>query len=289
MEPDQAMQWLVDLCEVQPIENVTIHGGEPFLYFDVMAAILRKARELEIQHRWVITNGFWAENDDAAREKLRLAKETGLTAITFSVDAFHQEYVPFDLVRSGIKCAAKLNFDTVAVDSYFLFGEHHKHRYNIETREYLRDLEMMQKVEINKFAASFEGRAATLPGELEYTGEEIPSGRCRTPFWLGGDLKDPKTIEIDCDGTITLCPGISIGNAGMKSLGEILGEYDYKEHPIIRTIVEMGPTGLFELARSKGYNGARRFVNECHLCYEMRRYLRNYFGDYLAPQGCYEP
>lgn len=288
MQLDRATQWLSELCGAQSIESLTVHGGEPFLYFDKVAAILSKARELGIHHRWIITNGFWAENGDVAGEKLKVLKEAGLTAITFSIDAFHQEYVPFDRVRCGIECAVKLDFDTVAVDSYFLFNQHDENRYNIETMGYIDGLERLQKVEINRFVAGFEGRASELLPQEEYMQERIPAGRCRPPFWLGGDLRGPKTIEMDYEGNVTLCPGISIGNVREKSISEILRKYDYREHPIIKIIIEKGPIGLFELAKLYGYDGNGGFIDECHLCYKMRKYLFSHFRQYLAPAGCYQ-
>lgn len=283
----QTDQWLTEIQKTQPLNSVTIHGGEPFLYFDIMRAILKRARALNLEQRWVITNGFWVEGYDMAKEKLRALKEAGLTAITFSVDAFHQEYVSLDKVRAGIKSAAYLNLDMVAVDSYFLCAENSENSYNIQTRKSLDTLRMLSNVKFNKFTAAFEGRAAELLVEQEFTKEKIPDGKCHPPFWLGDDLKDPKTVEIDCEGNITLCPGICIGNAETQPLSEIIRQYDYRQHPIIRVIVEKGPIGLFELARSKGYQGTQRFVNECHLCYEMRRYLHRQYHQYLAPQGCY--
>jgi len=287
ISPDQAEQWLTELYEIQPLQTITIHGGEPFLYFDVMLHVLKKARGLGVQKRWVITNGFWAKDYDIAKEKLTVLKEAGLTAITFSVDAFHQEYVPFDNVRIAIECAAQIDLETVAIDSYFLFAEERKNTYNIRTKEYLDNLGMIYNIEINKFAAHFTGRAARLLIEQDYTQEQIPKGRCRPPFWLGGDLRDPETIEIDCEGNVSLCPGISIGNARKQSLTEIIRSYDYEKHPIVKIIVEKGPIGLYKLACSYGYKGTKKFVDECHLCYEMRRYLRKQYEQYLAPEDCY--
>jgi MoaA/NifB/PqqE/SkfB family radical SAM enzyme len=287
MREKQIDQWLTGIAATQPVNSVTLHGGEPFLYFDLMRAILSKARALNLKHRWVITNGFWAQSYDVAMGKLRDLKEAGLTAITFSVDAFHQKYVSLDRVRTGIEIAAYFGLDTVAVDSYFLFAENNKNSYNIQTRKSLESLRMISNVKFNKFAATFDGRAAEFLVKQEFIEGKMPNGKCRPPSWLGNSLTDPKTVEIDHEGNITLCPGICIGNAKKQPLTEIIRQYDYKQHPIISIIVEKGPIGLFELAESKGYKGTQKFVNECHLCYEMRKYLHAQYPRYLAPQGCY--
>ena len=117
--------------------------------------------------------------------------------------------------------------------------------------------------------------------------KEIPSGNCPVPFWIEGDLKNPKTIEIDSDGNVTLCPGICIGNTHNLSLTEIVGDYDYKKHPILSNIINKGPVGLLDLAKAHGFEHEQKFVNECHLCYELRRYLEPIFPNFLAPEHCY--
>jgi organic radical activating enzyme len=284
---EQAQAWLVELNGIRPLQSITIHGGEPFLFFQEMLSILAKAGELGIKHRWVITNGFWAENAVTAETKLKDLKNAGLNAITFSVDGFHQEYIAFDTVRIGIESAMLLGFDRVAVDSYFLYSEDDDNAYNIRTKEYHEKLKNIPGLVVNSFTASFEGRAAALLVEDEYRKENILQQGCHPPGWLGGSLQDPETIEIDCEGNVTLCPGISTGNAYSESLTEVVSRYDCKRHPIIRAIVEKGPVGLLDLARSHGYEQNQNFVNECHLCYEMRKYLCGQYDQYLAPLGCY--
>ena len=284
---EQAQAWLVELNGIQPLQTVTIHGGEPFLFFKEMLSILAKARELGIKQRWVITNGFWAENVVEAKARLKALKQAGLSAITFSVDGFHQEHVSFDTVRIGIESAMLLGLDRVAVDSYFLYSEDNDNAYNKRTKEYQEKLKDIPGLVVNSFTASFEGRAAALLVEYEYRKDNIPQQGCHPPGWLGSSLEDPETIEIDSEGNVTLCPGISIGNAREEPLTAVVSRYDCKSHPIIKVIVERGPVGLLELARSHGYKQNQNFVNQCHLCYEMRKYLCRRYDQYLAPLGCY--
>jgi MoaA/NifB/PqqE/SkfB family radical SAM enzyme len=288
MDPVQATEWLVELCEAYPLESITIHGGEPFLYLKEMLSILEKARELNIPRRWTITNGFWVGDRGSTIEKLRILREAGLTAITFSVDVFHQEFVSFERVKTGIECAVMGDFDTVAVDSYFLFSLDKENKYNKITRKYLGLLSVIPHLEINRYIASFEGRATGLLAERYPVPREIPSGRCGSRFWLGGDIRNPTTVEIDYQGNVTLCPGISIGNANKESLVDILQRYDYRSHPIMKIVVEEGPVGLLKEAKEKGYRGIERFSNECHLCYEMRKYLHPHYPQYLTPFSVYE-
>ena len=285
---DRAVEWMGELHRIQPLKSITIHGGEPFLYFDDMLIAIEKARELHIPQRWVITNAYWAKDQSTANEKLRALKDAGLTAMTVSVDAFHQEHVPFDRVKTAIASITQYGLETVVVDSYFLYNEKYSCEYNRKTSKYLGHLKNIRQLKFNKFIASIEGRAASLLVDQKYTQENIPTGKCSPSFWLGSSLKNPETIEIDWQGNVTLCPGLSLGNATKRSLPEIVKNYKYNEHPIIKIIVKQGPIGLYELAKTHGYNGNKRFIDECHLCYEMRKYLQKRFPQYLAPRTCYD-
>jgi MoaA/NifB/PqqE/SkfB family radical SAM enzyme len=288
MNSQDAIRWLTEATATQSIQSLTIHGGEPFLYFEVLQNCLRKAKDLNIPQRWVITNGYWAETRALAEEKLGLLKEHGLTCITFSVDAFHQEYITLDNVKTGIGAATQIGFVTIAVDSYYIVSKNYDVPYNKVTAEVIDNLNGLPDVHFFHYPVSFEGRATDYLTEGVQLQKEIAGDRCRFPHWLGDDNQNPHTVEIDFEGNVTLCPGICIGNARNSSLSKILENYDYRNHPIMRTVVEDGPIGLFKLAEAKGYKGDGNFVSECHLCYAMRRFLRTFYPQYLTPAGCYE-
>lgn len=286
MDLEDAERWLSELKETQPFQSLTVHGGEPFFYFEILKRIMQKAKDLEVSRRWVITNGYWAETEVIAKEKLSELKDSGLTCITFSVDGFHQEYISLEKVKNGLEAAASLNFEKVSVDSYFVVNPESENFYDVLTRKAIDDLEELKGIEINRYQVDFEGRGAALVRYVEVK-NKVPSGRCQLPYWLEGTLESPKGIEIDREGNVTLCPGICIGNVRNQSLTRILENYDYHDNPIIRIIAEEGPVGLLRLVIEKGLKIDQRFVNECHLCYEMRKYLYHFYPQHLAPSGCY--
>lgn len=284
---EEAEKWLTDLSKTQALQAITVHGGEPFLYFGILKGILKKAKELDIKERWVITNGYWAKDAKIAERKLFELKEAGLLCITFSVDAFHQEYIPIDTVRIGIEAATKIGFEKVAVDSYILGMEDLNNEYNIMTRYATSHLKDLTNVRFAKFPLDLEGRASDYLVDFVEPSSKIPDSKCQFPFWLGGDLKNPEGIEIDHEGNVTFCLGICIGNAKDQSLNDIIENYNYQKHPIIKIIEEEGPIGLIQLAKEKVYKEDKKFINECHLCYEMRRFLQPHYPEYLAPASCY--
>ncbi|MFQ6126880.1 MAG: radical SAM/SPASM domain-containing protein [Candidatus Heimdallarchaeota archaeon] len=278
--------YLKNLTETQPLEAFAIHGGEPFIYFGDMKQILEKAKEADVPQRWVITNGFWAKTKTIASKKLRDLKEAGLTHIVFSVDGFHQEFIPLKNVKIGIETAKCIGFERVVVDSYFIGHLNTDNLYNNATKKALEIIKTIEGVEIKRYRARFEGRAAEFLTKYIELKTEIPTGSCQLPSWIGGDLKNPEGIEIDYEGNVTLCPGICIGNTNTQPLIQIIQSYDYREHPILAPLAQEGPKALFKTARTNGFQ-QQKFVDECHLCFEARKYLQPYYPRYLAPKGCY--
>lgn len=281
-----AEKYLKELVETQPLQSIGAHGGEPFLYFGLLKHIMKKAKKLGVPRTWVITNGFWAKTGEIAEKKLVELKEAGLTNITFSVDGFHQEYIPLETVRNGIEAAVKVGFERVCVDNCFLGHPESDNFFNISTRDALESLKEPDGIEFHDRQADFEGRGSELVRYMK-SKEGTPTGKCQVPFWIGGDLRNPEGVEIDFEGNVTLCPGICIGNTKNQPLAQVLQSYDYLEHPILSVIAAEGPIGLLKIAEAKGFKQRRKFVDECHLCYELRRFLRVYHPQHLAPANCY--
>ncbi|KXH76111.1 MAG: hypothetical protein AM326_07740 [Candidatus Thorarchaeota archaeon SMTZ-45] len=285
---DDAEQWLSDLAENKQFEWLTLHGGEPFLYLDDMKAMLTIAKDLGVPRRGSITNGFWARTSHVARKTLKELIDAGLNTLTFSVDGFHQQYIDIRNVKLGIEAAVFLGLEKVWVDSYYMKSLESKNPYDQLTKASLREVQDIEGIEQSLYPVDFEGRGAkSLIGYAEMS-PEIPHGKCILPFWLGGDLRSPEVIEIDFEGNITLCPGICIGNAKRNSLSDSLNSYSYSNHPIIRILAETGPIGLYQLALQHGLEPNSTFVNECHLCFEMRRLLHYHYPKLLAPIRCYQ-
>ena len=285
---DDAEQWLSELAEHKQFQWLTLHGGEPFLYLDDMKAILTIAKELSIPRRGTITNGFWARTPLTSRKILKELIEAGLNTITFSVDGFHQRYIDIRNVKFGIEAAVFHDIEKIWIDSYYIESLESENAYDQLTKESLTELQDIEGVERSLYPVDFEGRGAKSLVGYAKTSPEIPDGKCVLPYWLGGDLRNPEVVEIDYEGNVTLCPGICIGNAKRNSLSDFLNNYSYVNHPIIRILVETGPIGLYQLALQHGLEVESSFVNECHLCFEMRKLLHSQYPNYLTPSRCYQ-
>lgn len=213
-----------------------------------------------------------------------LLRESGLANICFSVDSFHQEWIPFTAVLTCLEEALSFDFSTVSVDACFLEGREADNPWDRKTSELLTCI-LQQGVEVNERRLTLYGRGSELAQCLNK--ELLPGGRCSPPFWLGSNLKSPSTVELDPYGNVTLCPGIRIGDACKRPLSTILTDYDYRGRPLLSVIIEEGPIGLVDLMEDLSIEYPEQYVDECHMCYELRRLLRPHYREELGPSRCY--
>lgn len=287
MTVDDAQAYLNQAGEIQWI---SIHGGEPFLYFETLLGIIESAQAVDIGEIWVMTNCYWAHSFSHALEKLRKVKEAGCTHIWISADAFHQDFIPLERVKIALKASRACSFENIIVNSLYLASDQDQNKFNKKTRHILSELGSLDDT-ITRWesfsigvALSVVGRAAeTLAPLLDQT--PPPQGACVLPPYLGKDIDSPQAFEIDPYGWVLLCPGVSVGNAKKTSLSHILNTYDPTSIPILNILREDGPKGLLKEAEMKGYTPGM-YVNECHMCYEVRKFLRKDYPN-LVPGICY--
>jgi hypothetical protein len=98
------------------------------------------------------------------------------------------------------------------------------------------------------------------------------------------DLVDPSRVHIDALGYVHLCQGIAIADTWKRGLVDIMSTYDAKAHPIVGPLLEGGPAAL---ARAFDMPHEEAYVDECHLCYDLRDRLRRQQPQWLGPDQMY--
>jgi len=59
-------------------------------------------------------------------------------------------------------------------------------------------------------------------------------------------------------------------------------------NPIVDALREQGPVGLLRLAEACGYQ-REEYVQKCHLCWQVRKFLRPHHPDIPRPAEAYPP
>ena len=118
------------------IKTVMTFGGEPLLYPDAVYAIMKTATELNIPRRQVITNGYFSKNAHRIREVAKRLSLCGVNDLLLSVDAFHQETIPLDVVKQ-FAAKAKEHGIPIRLQPAWLVSATDDNPYNRKTREIL--------------------------------------------------------------------------------------------------------------------------------------------------------
>jgi hypothetical protein len=194
--------------------------------------------------------------------------------VFFSADAYHQEFVPIEYVRIGIEAAR------------IVFGEK-----NIPIR-HERFVESPQDVSHIPLAARqtgecMSGRAAeALAQYLERKPIESFNGvNCEHEL----HPHQMEQVHLDPNGLVfpSKCAGIIFVNAKERSLSEAMESGEYSHNPIMDILVHDGPVGLLKLSGKHGYIPTEGYVSKCHLCYEVRKGIRQYYPEFLGPEAVY--
>lgn len=120
------------------ITSVMTFGGEPLLYPEAVFAIHSAARDLGILKRQLITNGYFANDDKRIKEVVLKLNESGVNDTLLSVDAFHQETIPIDMVKKFARYAKEAGLP-IKTSPAWLVSREDENPYNIRTRKILSE------------------------------------------------------------------------------------------------------------------------------------------------------
>jgi radical SAM protein with 4Fe4S-binding SPASM domain len=95
---------------------VSFSGGEPFLEYALMKDLITLSSWNGLKTE-VVTNGFWGNTSEEALGALKPLIDAGLDVLNLSVDDFHSEYVPFELMREAYWAAVELGLNIVLMVS----------------------------------------------------------------------------------------------------------------------------------------------------------------------------
>ena len=134
IDPQIAADAVRKIAAKYDIKTVMTFGGEPLLYTDAVYAIMAVAKELNIPKRQVITNGYFSKNFDKIREVAEQLDACGVNDLLLSVDAFHQETIPLDVVKQFAMEAKKCGI-SIRLQPAWLVSATDDNPYNRKTRE----------------------------------------------------------------------------------------------------------------------------------------------------------
>ena len=210
IDPQIAADAVRKIAAEYDVKMVMTFGGEPLLYTDEVYAIMTAAKELNIPKRQVITNGYFSKNADKMADVAQRLAACGVNDLLLSVDAFHQETIPLDVVKK-FAGEAKACGIPIRLQPAWLRSATDDNPYNRKTREILDSFADME-IPVGEGNIIFpEGNA--LKYLAEYFTDELPEN----PY--AEDPRDVRCVSFSPNGDVLG------GNVYERDIMEILRDY----------------------------------------------------------------
>ncbi len=210
IDPQIAADAVRKIATVYDIETVMAFGGEPLLHTDAVEQIMTVAKELNIPKRQLITNGYFSKNFDKIREVAGQLASCGVNDLLLSVDAFHQETIPLEIVKI-FAAEVKTCGIPIRLQPTWLVSAVDDNPYNRKTREILDSFDDMDIPEGEGNVIFPEGNA------LKYLAEYFTDTLPENPY-----VEDPRDVRCV---SFSSNDDVLGGNVYKRDIMEIIEDY----------------------------------------------------------------
>ncbi len=210
IDPQIAADAVRAIAAAYDIKTVMTFGGEPLLYPGTVYAVMGVATELNIPRRQVITNGYFSKDAEKIRAVAQRLAACGVNDLLLSVDAFHQETIPLEIVKCFAAEAKRCGIP-MRLSPAWLVSRTDDNPYNRKTREILASFADMD-------IPTGEGNVVFPEGNaLKYLSEYFTDVRPVNPY--EEDPRDVRCISFSPNGDVLG------GNVYEKDVMEIIENY----------------------------------------------------------------
>ncbi len=265
LDMERAVNALEDAASFYDVKSIMTFGGEALLYPDIVYTIHEKATVCNIPNRQLITNGYFSKNKDQIVEVAKKLSQSGVNDILLSVDCFHAERLPLDLVYLFAKALCENYTGKLRLQPTWVNDESDNNIYNIKTKECLAYFDELN-IEINEGDSVFPSGNA-----VKYLSEYFEKKPLDMDFRCGDalyttSLDNINELMIDCNGDVLACD-FPIGNIMENNILDIIKEYNPYNNPYTKALLENGIRGLLKEAENNGIIiDASDYYSPCGVC-----------------------
>lgn len=249
--------------ELGTVESIYFEGGEPFLYFPVLARGVQEAAQQGLR-TGALTNCYWATEVPDAIEWLR-GFHGALHELWVSSDEYHADEEMCPEVRHAMAAAQELGIACFSI--------------TVAQPGDMAAAVAKGQLPEGKDAVMYRGRATRrlAPEAPQHPWQDLTA----CPY---EDLREPGRVHVDPSGNLHLCQGLCAGNLFRTPLRDICATYDPDAHPVVGPLLRGGPAGLMQ---QYGLAHRETYADDCHACYDARLALRERFPEVLGPDAMY--
>jgi len=237
--------------------SVYLSGGEPFLRYRDLLAVVHHSKDRGADQVSCVTNGFWGKEVGIARQWASELRTAGMTQVCFSLDDFHQEHIPLESVLAALAACrgAGLCF---AIKSTVT----HNTRRLPQILTDLGNLLLDAYVPVQELAYVPQVRiGGRIPRDEWLVQEDTPCEPC----------SELMILAILPDGTTFPCCGsgwtqqLVVGNALVEPIADLM--HKVMDVALFASLRDKGPVFLVPYFTQAGCPlPQERYVNRCHLC-----------------------
>ncbi len=192
------------------IKTVMAFGGEPLLCPTAVCAIMTAAKDSGVPRRQIITNGYFSKDAEYIRSVACQLAVCGVNDLLLSVDAFHQETIPLEVVKQFAAEAKKCDIP-IRLQPAWLVSATDDNPYNGKTREILDNVADLG-ISVNEGNVIFpEGNA------LKYLADYFTDERPENPY--AEDPRDVRCVSFEPNGNVLG------GNVYERDIIEMIKDY----------------------------------------------------------------
>lgn len=251
--------------------SIMTFGGEPLLFHNTVCSIHGAAKLHGIESREIITNVGWPRSVAEFRGVAFQLAESGVTTMAISVDSFHQQFIPLEIVERNVKALKDAGIPRLGWNPCWVVSREHDNPWNRCTKEILDQLEHLDVPELFGNNVQPSGNALVHLREYMPTKVPDPTGSCKdVPY--ANRLDNITNISIEPDGSVAVCKELIIGNIRTREINEIMEGYNPYMIPETAAILRGGMNQLTELARIQGIEpDPDGYYSICDMCISLRR------------------
>lgn len=267
-----------NLSCINNVIQVIFTGGEPMLYRREIVGVLKHIRRTGKTASRIVTNASWAKSYVIARNILEELQGAGLTELNYSVDDFHQKYIPLKRIRYAVQAALDLHIPVLLAHKTYPGSRSSKATYEKLLQMSIPDIDKVnfeKRDELLLFSSSYTvptGRGSEKINKNDWIPHECPDSQ-----WRGPCEEVFKNISISSKGELMPCCGLVdrkirvfyFGNVLKNDMGIIVEKAN--KNILFNWLALEGPAAIMDFVKAldSSLTFADRYVQGCQLCEEL--------------------
>jgi MoaA/NifB/PqqE/SkfB family radical SAM enzyme len=263
-------EYIKQAAEIGTFETVGFSGGEAILHFDHLRDCAEYASSFGFRVT-LVTNGFWGQNRERGTKMISELVDAGLKSVSFSVDKFHQEFVPIETVSSAMRICEEFGVFSSAT----LMDQSDMSSVPATVRALRSELYGKDIVIYPVFPAG--GGAGVLPESSII--RECKAIKAICPFETGLTVMFDGSVRMCCSQFSDEIPMTCLGQFDEMSLPEVIEAFN--KNDFIYVLLKKQFAWFVERTKELGVSVAEKYSVPCELCHEL--FTNGEFMRRLAP------